>query len=129
MDVLYLILLSFSGIVVLELRKGERDMDFYSMSDTGILKELGGRIRDKRLNSNISQKELAVKAGVSYKVVQNIEYGKTATITGFLRVMRALRALGQLELFLPKVRFDPLEIMKLEGKRRKRASRVVSKGG
>ena len=103
-------------------------MDYYSMTDVGILRELGSRIRDKRLNSNITQNSLAAKAGVSLKVIQNIEYGKTATITGFLRVMRALRVLGQLDLFLPKVRFDPLEIMKLEGKRRKRASRVVPKG-
>jgi putative transcriptional regulator len=104
-------------------------MDYYSMSDAGILMELGGRIRDQRLNCNISQKGLAVKAGVSLKVIQNIEYGKTATITGFLRVMRALRVLGQLDLFLPKVRFDPLEIIKLEGKRRKRASKVVATEG
>lgn len=104
-------------------------MDYYSLSDAGILKELGNRIRNKRLNSNISQKGLAVKAGVSLKVIQNIEYGKTATITGFLRVMRALKSLDYLEDFLPMTRLDPLEVVKLQGKRRKRASRLVVPGG
>jgi transcriptional regulator with XRE-family HTH domain len=104
-------------------------MDYYSMNDEGILKELGGRIRDKRLAANISQGSLATKAGVSLKVVQNIEYGKTATITGFLRLMRALNSLEHLDGFLPGVRFRPSEIIKLEGKRRKRASRVVPTEG
>ncbi len=100
-------------------------MDYYSMNDEGILNELGSRIRDKRLSSNISQDTLASRAGVSLKVIQNIEYGKTATITGFLRVMRALNALEHLDGFLPKVRSRPSELIKLEGKRRKRASRVI----
>lgn len=104
-------------------------MDYYSMNDKGILQELGNRIRNNRLSSNISQRKLASQAGVSMTVIQNIEYGKTATITGFLRVMRALRLLGQLDLFLPVARFSPLEIVKLEGKRRKRASKDVSSEG
>jgi transcriptional regulator with XRE-family HTH domain len=101
-------------------------MDYYSMNNAGILKELGSRIRDKRLSSNISQQGLAVKAGVSLKVVQNIEYGKTATITGFLRLMRALNALEHIDGFLPKAGFRPSEIYRLEGKRRSRASKTAS---
>ena len=83
-------------------------MDYYSMTDKAILKELGSRIRDQRLNFNITQTNLAIQAGVSIKVIQNIEYGKTATITGFLRVMRALKSLGYLDDFLPKVRTRPM---------------------
>ena len=104
-------------------------MDYFSMTDKGILQELGSRIKDKRLSSNITQSDLAAKAGVSINVVQNIEYGKPSTILGFLRVMRALKVLNQLDLFLPKAPFRPSEIVKLEGKRRKRASRVVTAQG
>ncbi|MEI7998791.1 MAG: helix-turn-helix domain-containing protein [Candidatus Omnitrophota bacterium] len=120
--------IEFDGIVLAG-KEAESIMDYYSMNDQGILKELGNRIRNNRLSSNISQKKLASQAGVSITVIQNIEYGKTATITGFLRVMRALRLLGQLDLFLPVARFSPLEIVKLEGKRRKRASKGVSSEG
>ena len=100
-------------------------MDYYSMSGAGILKELGSRIRHKRLRSNISQIGLAAKAGVSIRVIQNIEYGKPSTITGFLRILRALKSLDHLDDFLPIVRFTPLEIVKMEKKkRRQRASRA-----
>jgi len=109
--------------------KGGENMDYFSMTDKGILQELGSRIKDKRLSSNIAQSDLAAKAGVSINVVQNIEYGKPSTILGFLRVMRALKVLNQLDLFLPKVPFRPSEIVKLEGKRRKRASRVARPQG
>lgn len=101
----------------------ECDMDYYSMSGAEILKELGNRIRNERLNANLSQNSLAVKAGVALRVLQNIEYGKTVAISNFLRVMRALNVLEQLDSFLPKSSYDPLEIVKLEGKRRKRASK------
>jgi len=104
-------------------------MDFFSMTDKGILQELGGRIKDKRLSFNITQNNLAAKAGVSINVIQNIEYGKPSTILGFLRVMRALKVLNQLDLFLPKTPFRPSEIIKLEGKHRKRAYRVVRPQG
>lgn len=99
-------------------------MDYYEISDRGILKELGGRIRAQRLNVNISQKALAARAGVSLKVVQNIEYGNASTITGFIRLMRAMRVLEQLDVFLPIARFSPIEIVKLMGKRPRRASRT-----
>ena len=98
-------------------------MDYYSMSGAELLKELGNRIRDERLNANLSQDSLAVKAGLSLRVVQHIEYGKTVTIKNFLRVMRALNCLDQLDYFIPKVSYDPLEIVKFEGRRRKRASK------
>ena len=104
-------------------------MDYYSMSDKGLLKELGHRVRDNRLNQNITQKKLAAMAGVSMTVIQNIEYGKTATITGFFRVLRALRLLEQLDIFLPVARFRPSEIVKLEGKRRQRASKEAATEG
>ena len=122
---------AFSSVdgILLEIGR-EKSMDYYSMTDVGILRELGSRIRDKRLNSNITQNSLAAKAGVYLKVIQNIEYGKTATITGFLRVLRALKSLDYLDDFIPKTGLlSPLEIMKFQRRRRQRASRVVKTDG
>ena len=104
-------------------------MDYYSMNNKAILKELGNRIRSKRLSSNITQTSLATKAGVSKRVIQNIEYGKPSTITGFLSVLRELKSLGYLDDFIPVTRLDPLEVVKLQGKSRKRASKEVTSSG
>ena len=40
-------------------------MDFSSMSDKALLEELGSRIQRERLNRNMAQSEIALKAGVS----------------------------------------------------------------
>ena len=97
-------------------------MDFSAMNDKAILGELGVRIQRRRLAMNISQSELMRKAGVARKVIQNIEGGQGATLKGFVRTLRALGLTTELELFLPEPGPSPLELAKLKGRERLRAS-------
>ena len=97
-------------------------MDFSSMNDKAILEELGVRIQHRRLSMNISQTELTRKAGIARKVIQNIESGRGSTLKGFVRTLRALGLTTELELLVPEPGPSPLELAKLKGRERLRAS-------
>ena len=106
----------------------ERVMNFQAMNDKAILEELGMRIQCRRLALNISQLALTRKAGVARKVIQNIESGRSCTTKGLIRTMRALGVIEELDLFLPALGPSPLQLAKLKGHRRQRASGDRSEG-
>ncbi len=97
-------------------------MDFSIMSDKAILKELGSRVRRQRLNRNITQAELAENAGVGRTVVQKVEQGEECMLSGLIRIMRALSLLDQLDTFLPEPGLSPIQLARLQGRERQRAS-------
>ena len=90
-------------------------------SASAVAEELGSRLKQARLNADLTQTDLATKAGVSRKVVMNAEKGKS-TLEAFLAIMAALNLLDQLEHFLPRQTLSPLQLAKLQGKQRQRAS-------
>jgi transcriptional regulator with XRE-family HTH domain len=53
-----------------------------SLNDDVILRELGMRIAQYRINSDLSQKEMAAKSGLSNTTVERIENGKISQIMG-----------------------------------------------
>tara|TARA_R110001592_G_scaffold255635_1_gene519351 strand:- start:1313 stop:1642 length:330 start_codon:yes stop_codon:yes gene_type:complete len=90
-------------------------------SPTALAEELGERLRQARLNSDLTQADVAERAGVSRKIVLNAEKGK-AQLESFLAIMLALNLTEQLDLFLPKPQVSPVQLIKLQGKKRQRAS-------
>jgi len=88
-----------------------------------VLGELGGRLARVRLDQNLTQRELADRAGVSKRTVERLESGAAATqLSGFIRVCRALGLLERLEVLVPAPLPSPIVQWKLRGKRRRRAS-------
>ena len=93
-------------------------------TDAVILGELGGRLAKIRLNRNLTQAELAIEAGVSKRTVERLETGAAATqLSGFIRVCRVLDLIEGLDLLIPEPVSSPVAQLKLEGKKRQRASR------
>jgi putative transcriptional regulator len=92
------------------------------MSPSSIAEELGGRLKQARLNHDLTQSEVASLAGISRKTVLNAEKG-LAQLETFVAIMIALGLTAQLGLFLPKQIISPLQLAKLQGKKRERASR------
>jgi len=92
------------------------------MSDPTILEEIGSRLQRHRLNRDVTQQDLARHAGVSRTLVQNLESGRGCTLKGFVRVLRALELLPQLEVFLRDPGPSPLQLARLAGRSRRRAS-------
>ena len=84
------------------------------MTDQAIVEVLGKRIKQLRLNKRYTQKELAAVAGVNINTVQNIEYGRSVSMSIFIQILRALKSLDQLDLFLSDHGPSPLMVMEEE---------------
>lgn len=97
-------------------------MDLEAMNDRALIAEIGLRIQRRRLAMNISQTVLARKAGVARKVIQNIESGNGSTVKGLVRTLRALGLTAGLGLLFPETGPSPMELAKLKGRERLRAS-------
>jgi transcriptional regulator with XRE-family HTH domain len=93
------------------------------LNDDAVVKEIGVRISATRLGLNMTREHLASTAGVSARTIARLESGSVGTqLSVFIRVCRALGLADRLDLLLPEPSLSPMEILRLQGKRRKRAS-------
>lgn len=92
------------------------------LTDEAILAELGGRLAQRRLELQFTQEMLAEQAGISKRTVERIEAGATAQISTLIRILRALELLDRLETLVPEAAPRPMDLVKLKGKARQRAS-------
>lgn len=92
------------------------------MNDKAIMEELGERVRQQRLNQNITQTALAKKAGVARSVVQKLEYGEKCMLVAMIKILRALGLLDHLNTFLPAPEISPLQLAQLQTQKKQRAS-------
>lgn len=91
-------------------------------TDEVVLAELGARLERTRLERDMSQLELAAEAGVERKSVQRMEGGQPVRLVSFIRVLRVLDLLDALDRLVPEPQPSPIELLKLHGRRRRRAS-------
>lgn len=99
------------------------NINIYSKTNTGIVKMLGEFVKQARLNRNISQEELAVKAGLNRSTIYYFEKGQKGNLDTFVRVLRALDKLHLFEQFQPHRNISPIAIVKNEGKMPQRVSK------
>ena len=93
-----------------------------SLTDDAVLAEFGERIARTRLERNLTQRALAEEAGVARKVVHAMEAGQEFKVRSLIRVLRALGLLEGLDRLVPEPAESPIELLRLHGKQRKRAS-------
>ncbi len=96
----------------------------YHIENTGetILAELGERLTAARLAQNLKQDELAALAGLSKRTVERMETGQSVQLSNFVRALRGLGLLSNLELLAPETAPSPLAQLKLQKRQRQRAS-------
>ena len=82
---------------------------------------IGERLKQARLNRDLTQSDVAERAGLARKTVLNAEKGKVQ-LENLMAIMMALDLTEQLDLFLPAPEISPLQLAKLQGKQRQRAS-------
>lgn len=93
------------------------------MSNPAVLVKIGQRIKEIRIRQRITQEELASASGVSTLSVANIERGKSVSLLIFISVLRSLNLLDNLEQLVPEFKTSPIELKKLQGKKRYRVRR------
>jgi putative transcriptional regulator len=91
-------------------------------TDDVILAELGQRLTAARLARNLKQDELAERAGLSKRTLERMETGHSVQLSNFIRALRGLGLLENLEQFIPEALPSPLAQLKLRKKQRHRAS-------
>jgi transcriptional regulator with XRE-family HTH domain len=97
-------------------------------SDDAVLKEIGHRIAQYRLNQDKTQAALAQEAGVSSRTMTRVERGHSVQASSLVRILRALKLLDNFDQLIPEPVVSPVQQLILQGKQRKRASskRVAS---
>lgn len=96
-------------------------MDFYTLSDNDIADELGNRIKALRLQKNVTQKEIATATMLSLNSIKSLESGR-GKLSTIIAVLRELAALDHLDSFIPEITISPMQLAKMQGKVRERAS-------
>lgn len=76
-----------------------------------LLTKLGEQIRTLRIRQNVSQITFAERAGISVAALKNLESGKGATLTTFVRALRALGRADWLERLSPAISISPLQLL------------------
>ncbi len=94
-----------------------------AMSDPTIVKDVCSNLKQMRLNKNMSQADLAQVAGLNRVTISRMEAGRAATLLTLVQVLRALDKLEVLDVFREESEVSPLNLLKLQGKQRLRASR------
>jgi len=97
------------------------------MSDAALAAQVGRFIKEKRMSLSITQEQLAHDAGISRSTLSLLEKGETVTLATFFQVMRILDQLHFMDAFVITPQISPIQLAKLEMKKRTRV-RKQSKG-
>ncbi len=91
-------------------------------NDQVIAVELGRRIARSRLARNLSQGDLAARAGVSSRALWAVEHGEPSSVRTMVHILRALGMAGNLDLLVPEEAFSPLAVKPGKNTTKRRAS-------
>jgi transcriptional regulator with XRE-family HTH domain len=93
-----------------------------ALTDDAALGEIGKRLGRRRIDLQMTQAYLSEQAGVSKRTVERIEAGASAQTSSFIRILRVLDLLNGIMQSIPEPGPRPMDLLKLEGKERKRVS-------
>jgi transcriptional regulator with XRE-family HTH domain len=85
-------------------------------------REIGQRLARLRLARNVTQADLAEKAGIGVRTLRRLEAGDPSTLDTFLRVAAVLDLEDAILSALPEGDIRPIERVSQKGSERRRAS-------
>ena len=97
-------------------------MELENISPAAIAEEIGNRLKQARLNADLTQAEVASLSGLDRRTILNAEKGKVQ-LENLVAILVSLGMADQLNMLLPVQEISPLQLAKLKGKKRQRASR------
>lgn len=96
-------------------------IDYSVATSEAIAAALGGQLKNIRLSRNITQAQLAAKAGVTTVTIGRLEKGLGTSLDTFIRVLLALDIQQNLAALLPDPTIRPMERISATGSERQRA--------
>ncbi len=104
-------------------------MDLSYKTPAELQQIMGERLRALRLSRNLTQRELAEKAGLSLRALNNLEAGAGSTLESLVRVLKASNAADAIELLAPQPKVSPLNLLKQGPELRHAGRRRARKSG
>ena len=83
-----------------------------NLNDDAILKELGQRLTQRRIELTLSQQDLAEQAGIGKRALERLEAGSSIQISNFVRILRKLELLDALGALIPETGPRPMDLGK-----------------
>jgi transcriptional regulator with XRE-family HTH domain len=87
-----------------------------------VLAELGQRLAHRRIEMNLTQMALAEQSGIGKRTIEAIEAGNDCQLSTLIRMLKTLKLTSHLDQLVPEATPSPIELVKLQGKKRQRAS-------
>ena len=100
-------------------------MDLYAQTNDAIMRQIGSKLKELRIEKNMKQAELAEASGVSVFTISSVENGKTTSLLTIVQLLRALGHLDYLDSFFQEETISPIAYAKLL-KNNKKKIRVKS---
>lgn len=94
-----------------------------------LLSDIAECLKQERLQQNLSQQQVAENAGISRRTLVDAETGNNISVQTLIKILLALNAEHRLSSLLESPDISPLELSKLKGKVRQRASGSRSQSG
>jgi transcriptional regulator with XRE-family HTH domain len=91
----------------------------YEKSGSELIRELGKRYSVYRKRMGYTQKDVAYKSGISIFTISTFENGSSTGITmaSFIKLLRAIDCLEEIEKLLPQLPESPRELFKKQSKK------------
>ncbi|UAY54804.1 helix-turn-helix domain-containing protein [Arachidicoccus terrestris] len=93
--------------------------DINEKSGNELVKELGRRYSVYRKRMGYTQKEVAYRSGLSIFTISSFENGASTgiTISSFIRLLRVIDSLGEIDKLLPELPMSPKALFKKQKNR------------
>ena len=98
-------------------------MDLYAQTNDAIMRQIGSKLKELRIEKNMKQAMLADAAGVSVFTISSVENGKATSLLTIVQLLRALEHLDYLDSFFQEEAMSPIAYAKLM-KNNKKKERV-----
>ena len=92
--------------------------ELYERSGSEIIRQLGTQYRVYRKRTGLTQKAVAEKSGLSVFTISSFENGSSTgvTLSSFIKLLRAIDSLDEIEKLLPELPESPLALFKKKRK-------------
>ncbi len=93
--------------------------EIYEKTGSEIIRKLGKQYKKYRTRMKLTQKEVAEKSGLSVFTISSFENGSSTGITlaSFIKLLRAIDYLEEIEKILPELPVSPRELYKKQRKK------------
>jgi transcriptional regulator with XRE-family HTH domain len=92
------------------------------MADPAIVREICKGLKQMRLDKNLSQQELANRAGLSRITISHMESGRSANLLTIVQILRVFDKLNVFNEFVQEPEISPLILFEQQEKMRKKAT-------